>query len=160
MRYAKIKKNDIANGPGVGVSVYLQGCPHHCYNCFNQETWDFNGGYEFTYDTLKEIIEAIGENGIERHLSLLGGDPLCPENLFLSDLIVKTVKENYPNIKIYVWTGYIYETLLESENPYLKDILDTTDVLIDGPFIESEKDLSLAMRGSRNQRIINLKEQN
>lgn len=157
MKYNRIKHNDIANGPGVGVSVYLQGCPHHCSGCFNQETWDFNGGQEFTYDTMKEILEAIGENQINRHLSVLGGEPLCEQNLFLTNLIVTTVRENYPNVKIYIWTGYLYEELLKSENPHMKSILDTIDVLIDGPFIEAERDITLFMRGSRNQRVIDLK---
>jgi anaerobic ribonucleoside-triphosphate reductase activating protein len=156
MRYNTIKHNDIANGPGVGVSVYLQGCPHHCENCFNQETWDFNGGREFTYDTMQEIIEAIGENGIQRHLSILGGEALCEENLFLTDLIIKTVKIEYPSIKIYLWTGYLYENLIKSSDPHMKSILETINVLIDGPFIEAEKDLSLTMCGSRNQRVITL----
>jgi anaerobic ribonucleoside-triphosphate reductase activating protein len=155
MKYNRIKKNDIANGPGIGVSVYLQGCPHHCNGCFNQETWDFNGGQEFTYDTMKEITSSLQASGIKRHLSILGGEPLCPENLFLTDLIIKTVKEEYPDTKIYLWTGYIYENL-DKENTYIKDILDKIDILIDGPFIEAEKDLSLTMRGSRNQRVIEL----
>lgn len=158
MRYAKIKANDIANGDGIGVSLFVQGCPHHCLNCFNQETWDFNSGFNFTTETMNEIIQDLQANGIKRHLSILGGEPLCPENIPLVTYIITRVKEKYPDIKIYIWSGYIYEDLLKlaESNSDLNYILKTADVLIDGPYIESERDITLPMRGSRNQRIINL----
>lgn len=159
MRYNTIKKNDIANGPGVGVSVFLQGCPHHCPGCFNKETWDFNGGQDFTQNTLNEILTSLKVNGINRHLSILGGEPLCEENAPLTDLIIGTVHKDMPDVKIYIWTGYLYEELEASSNTYIQHILHTIDCLIDGPFIEAEKDLTLHMRGSRNQRIINFDNQ-
>ena len=157
MKYATIKDNDIANGPGVGVSVFLQGCERHCDGCFNPETWDFEGGQEFTQDTLKHIINALTANGIKRHLSILGGEPLHPNNLFLTQLIISTVKQELPETKIYIWTGYTIEELRKSSSKALQYILSTADVLIDGPYIEAERDITLPMRGSRNQRIIPLK---
>ena len=114
MRYATIKFNDIANAPGISVSVYLQGCPHHCPKCFNPETWNFNGGLEFTSETLDSIIKGLTANNITRSLCILGGEPLCAENAFLTALIIKEVKEKLPNTKIYVWTGYTYDNLLKS----------------------------------------------
>ena len=157
MKYATLKDNDIANGPGVGVSVFLQGCERHCDGCFNPETWDFEGGQEFTQDTLKHIINALTANGIKRHLSILGGEPLHPNNLFLTQLIISTVKQELPETKIYIWTGYTIEELRKSSSKALQYILSTADVLIDGPYIEAERDITLPMRGSRNQRIIPLK---
>lgn len=156
MRYAKIKNNDVANSPGIAVSFYTQGCPHHCPGCFNPETWDFNGGFEFTYDTLEEIISAMTENGIRRSLCVLGGEPLCEQNLFLTYLVVSSVKERLPQTEVYIWTGYRYEELIKSNSSKINGILDKTDFLIDGPFVETKKDLTLKMRGSSNQRIIDV----
>jgi anaerobic ribonucleoside-triphosphate reductase activating protein len=151
MRYNTIKLNDVANGPGIGVSVYLQGCPHRCNNCFNPETWDENGGQEFTVDTLTEIIEGLTVNGVKRHLSILGGEPLSPENQFLTRLIISSVKEHLPDTPIYIWTGYTLEYLLDHENHILKEIFDMTDVIVDGPYIDELRDITLKMRGSSNQ---------
>lgn len=159
MRYATIKKNDIANGEGIGVSFFVQGCPIRCFNCFNKETWDFNGGKEFTIDTLTEIIEAIKANGINRHFSVLGGEPLCQENLFLTALVIKTVRETYPEIKIYVWTGYTEEQLQKRTDSKLSYIFENIDYLIAGPYIDSERDITLPMCGSRNQKIIKMHEE-
>lgn len=156
MRFAKIKFNDIANGPGIALSFFTQGCHKHCFNCFNPETWDFNGGQEFTQETLDSIINGLTENGIKRHLSILGGEPLCPENLFLTNLIISTVKEKLPQTKVYLWTGYTYEELQQIHNTTLDNILKQVDVLVDGPYIDEQRDITLNMRGSRNQRIINL----
>lgn len=158
MKYNTIKYNDVANAPGVAVSVYLQGCPHHCYNCFNPETWDFDGGLEFTQDTLNDIVRGLTAFGVHRSLCILGGEPLCEENAFTTLLIIKTVKEKLPDTKIYIWSGYLYENLKENSNPHIQAILKTADYLIDGPYIDSLRDISLTMRGSSNQRIINLKE--
>lgn len=158
MRYAELKKNDVANAPGIAVSFFTQGCPHHCKGCFNPETWSFDGGKEFTYDTLEEIIDALTENGVKRSLCILGGEPLCEQNLFLTYLVISNVKEKLPNTKIYVWTGYLCEEIFMSSDAKIVGILNNIDYLIDGPFIESEKDLSLKMRGSRNQRVIDVKE--
>lgn len=159
MRYAGMIKNDIAAGEGVNVSFFTQGCPFHCQGCHNPQTWDFEGGKEFTTETLNEIIDALSANGIQRNLSIMGGEPLCAENVFLVSLIILKVKEKYPDIKIYVWTGYTYEDLLtRSAEPKVQIILDNIDYLIDGPFILEERDITLAMRGSRNQRILDMKE--
>lgn len=160
MRYAGIIRNDVAAGQGVNVTFFVQGCEQHCPGCHNQQTWDFNGGYEFTQDTMNDIINSLSANGVQRNLSIMGGEPLHPNNLFLTNLIIEEVKKVYPNIKIYLWTGYIYENLLERNEKLLQNILENIDVLIDGPFIKEQRDITLAMRGSRNQRIINLKEKN
>ena len=136
MKYAGIIKNDLSAAPGISVSFFTQGCPHHCKGCHNPETWDFDGGKEFTYNVLNEVIDALTANGIERSLSILGGEPLCEENIFLTLLLIKTVKERLPNTKIYIWTGYYYDELIKrSSDSHLKAILDYTDYLIDGPYI-------------------------
>lgn len=158
MRYAGIIKNDIAAGEGMNVSFFVQGCPIHCPGCHNPQTWDFNGGKEFTMDTLNDILYSIGENGIQRNLSIMGGEPLCKENLFLVNLIVSNVLEKYPTIKIYIWTGYTYEELIGRNDEILNKLLDKIDYLIDGPFMIKQRDITLAMRGSCNQRILNMKE--
>lgn len=158
MRYAALKKNDIANAPGVCVSFYVQGCRGACPGCHNPETWDFDGGKKFTPQVLEELLQALTANNVHRDLCILGGEPLCEENLFLTDLIITEVKNKLPDTKIYVWTGYIYENLKSSSNPYLKTIFNTIDYLIDGPYIEAQRDITLLMRGSKNQRIIDIKE--
>ena len=158
MRYAGIIRNDVAAGQGVNVTFFVQGCDQHCPGCHNQQTWDFDGGYEFTQDTMNDIINSLSANGVQRNLSIMGGEPLHPNNLFLTNLIIEEVKKVYPNIKIYLWTGYIYENLLEKNEKLLQNILENIDVLIDGPFVKEQRDITLAMRGSRNQRVIELKE--
>ena len=159
MRYAGIVKNDIAAGEGVNVSFFTQGCHFHCMGCHNPQTWDFSGGKEFTADTLTELLEAINANGVKRNLSIMGGEPLCSENIFLVDMIILEVKKLYPDIKIYVWTGYTYEELLERlDEPKVEKILDNIDYLIDGRFEIEKRDITLPMRGSSNQRILNMKE--
>lgn len=156
MRYAGLIENDIAAAPGISVSFYTQGCPHRCKGCHNPQTWDFNRGKEFTPVILDKIITALTANGIERSLAIMGGEPLCQENLFLTLLVVKTVKEKLPNTKIYIWTGYYYDELLNSHNNRIEQILELIDVLIDGPYIERLRDITLPMRGSSNQSIIEL----
>jgi anaerobic ribonucleoside-triphosphate reductase activating protein len=138
------------------VSFYTQGCPHRCPGCHNPETWDFNGGQEFTADILNEIIDALQANNIKRSLCIMGGEPLCLENEFLTCMVIKHVKERLPDVPIYIWTGYTYEQILSSSNPHLKAILELTDYIIDGPYIEAERDITLPMRGSRNQRVIKI----
>ena len=113
MRYAGLIKNDIAAGKKINVSFFTQGCPFHCEGCHNPETWDFNGGKEFTDDALKEILDSIKANGVQRNFSIMGGEPLCDENLFLTLLVCSTVKKEYPNIQIYIWSGYTFEELQE-----------------------------------------------
>ena len=157
MRYSGLIRNDLAAAPGVSVSFFTQGCPHRCKGCHNPETWSFDGGKEFTYNVLNEILDALCANGIERKFCVMGGEPLCPENEFLTLLVVKAVREQYPDIKIYIWTGYYYDDLVKSGSTHIRQILEMTDVIIDGPYIESERDVSLFMRGSKNQNIIKLR---
>ena len=150
MNYGRIKKNDIANGPGVRVSLFVSGCRNHCPGCFNPETWDFNYGEPFTRKTEKEIIKALRPSWIQG-LSILGGDPMEPENQKALLPLLKRIRVMCPGKDVWLYTGYTYEAVRDSE------ILKWVDVLVDGPFIEAEKDISLAFRGSRNQRIILLK---
>lgn len=156
MRYAGIVKNDFAAAPGVSVSFYAQGCPHHCSECHNPQTWDFNGGREFTNSTLNELLAALNANGVQRNLSILGGEPLCDENLFLIELVCSEVLKVYPNLKTYIWTGYTFEELRARNNSRLNHILEMIYCLIDGPYIKAERDITLKMRGSKNQRIIDV----
>lgn len=156
MKYAGLIRNDFSAAPGVSTTFFVQGCPFHCEGCHNKDTWDFEGGKEFTPQTLDDIINALTANNISRNLCIMGGEPLCQENQFLTHLIIKTVKEQLPKTKIYIWTGYLYEDLLKSLNPHLEEILSLSDVLIDGPYIASLRDITLQMRGSSNQRIIEL----
>ena len=159
MRYAGLIHNDFSAAPGISVSFFTQGCPHHCPGCYNPETWDFDGGKEFTYDVLNEIEESLFANGVSRSLAIMGGEPLCEQNIFLTLLVVKTIKEKYPDVKIYIWSGYTYDYLMSriTNNLHLKQVLDYADFLIDGPYVEELRDISLPMRGSSNQKIIDLR---
>lgn len=158
MRYSGLITNDITAAPGLCVSFFTQGCPHHCPGCHNPGTWSFDGGKEFTNATLQEIIDALTAQNIQRDLCIMGGEPLCNENAFLTRLVIQEVKRHVPKAKIYIWSGYTYEELKRCGNPHILDSLREADVLIDGPYIEAERDLTLPMRGSRNQRVIDLKE--
>lgn len=156
IRYAGLDKNDILNGEGFCVSFWTQGCPHKCKGCHNPETWDFNGGLEIEYDNLIDtIIKSINANGITRNFSVLGGEPFCKENLELVNRIIKDVRKKYPKIKIYCWTGYTYEDLIKDNEA--KQILNQIDVLIDGLFILEQRDITLKLKGSLNQRVIDIK---
>ena len=157
MKYAGLIKNDFSAAPGISVTFFTQGCPHRCKGCHNPQTWDFNGGKEFTSEVLNQIIEALTANNIERTFCIQGGEPLCPENEFLTNMVIQSVKEKLPKIKIYLWTGYNYEDLIKHPSKHLQTILNYIDYIIDGPFIEEERDITLPMRGSRNQRIIRQK---
>ena len=150
MNYAGIKKVDIANGPGVRVSLFVSGCRNHCPGCFNPETWDFDYGEPFTDETEEELIKALRPSWIQG-LSILGGDPMEPENQAALLPLLRRVKEELPEKDVWLYTGYRLESV--SSSP----LLDLVDVVVDGPFIEAEKDISLAFRGSRNQRIIDLR---
>ena len=151
-RYNTIIKNDVANGEGIRVSFFVQGCPHHCPNCFNKETWDFDKGHEYTNDIKWEIIKAINANGIVRNFSILGGEPLAPNNLKMVNEVITAVRAAYPDIDIILWTGYTFEEL-DKNNEYIESILNKINRLVDGKFVEELKDLTLALRGSSNQRI-------
>ena len=152
VKFAAINKNDFINGEGVCVSLWVQGCPHHCKGCHNPEQWDFNGGQYKDNDTLvEEIADAIIANGIQRNFSVLGGEPFAPQNMPDVYEIIFKIKQKFPNIKVYVWSGY---TLEELQEMYLPKLLDNVDVLIDGRFILAERDITLKLRGSKNQRIL------
>ena len=151
MNYAEIKKVDIANGPGVRVSLFVSGCRNHCKGCFNPETWDFDYGRPFTRETEDEIIEALRPSWIQG-LSILGGEPTEEENAAVLIPFLKRVRAALPDKDIWLYSGYTYEALRD------KEILTLVDVLVDGPFLLELKDAGLAFRGSRNQRIIDLKE--
>ena len=153
MRFSKIKDNDIANGLGINMSLWTQGCPHHCKGCFNGETWSFEDGKEFEESNLDYMLENINKNNVERDLSILGGEPLCPENVDGVIEVCKTFKDRFPEKKIYVWTGYVVENFDQKQ----REILNYIDVLVDGPFVQDKRDLSLTMRGSSNQRVIDVK---
>lgn len=151
MNYAEIKKVDIANGPGVRVSLFVSGCRNHCKGCFNPETWDFDYGRLFARATEDEIIEALRPSWIQG-LSILGGEPTEEENAAVLIPFLKRVRAALPDKDIWLYSGYTYEALRD------KEILTLADVLVDGPFLLEQKDAGLAFRGSRNQRIIDLRE--
>lgn len=156
MRYAGLIKNDIAAGPGICVTFFTQGCPHRCHGCHNPETWDFNGGLEFYPDLIPEIIDALTAQGINRNFCIMGGEPLCPENEFLTMLLIIEVRKYLPDVPIYIWTGYTLEQLMH-KGDRIRQILKSINYLIDGPYIEAQRDTTLPMRGSSNQRIIDMK---
>ena len=149
MNYAEIKPLDIANGEGIRVSLFVSGCRNRCPGCFNPETWDFNYGEEFTWETLHEIERLLKDPNV-KGLSILGGDPLEPENIQWVETLCAYVKHNMVGKDVWVWTGYEFETLMDL--PVMRYI----DVLVDGRFEKDKKDLRLAYRGSWNQRVIDI----
>ena len=161
MNYATIKDTDIANGEGVRISLFVSGCTHHCKNCFNKETWDFNYGQEFTQEVQDNLIQMLSPSYISG-LTLLGGEPMEPQNQEGLLPFIKKVKETFGNTKtIWCYTGYIFDKDLKqggrAYTPNTDKLLNCYDVLVDGPFVESLKDISLKFRGSSNQRIIDVK---
>ena len=157
--YGEIKKVDIANGIGVRVSLFVSGCTHHCKGCFNPETWSFDYGRPFTEETEEEIFRLLEPTYISG-FTLLGGEPMEYENQRALAPFVKKVKERFPEKTIWCYTGYLFEDILNRMLPAwecTKDILNCLDVLVDGPFVEEEKELGLRFRGSKNQRIIDVK---
>jgi anaerobic ribonucleoside-triphosphate reductase activating protein len=151
MRVAGFNPNDFTNGIGVTVSLFLQGCPHHCQGCQNPETWKPDAVAETPFEeVLHKVLTAISANGIIRNLAISGGDPLVSYNYDSTVALVQAVKEKYPDIKIFIWTGFTYEEIF----PMLEPFDDLTNIyLITDPFILAERDITLALRGSRNQRI-------
>lgn len=152
MRYAGIIYDDTTAAPGLCLTFFTQGCPIHCPGCHNPQTWDPDGGHEFTPEVLNRIVDGIVANGVMRNLCIMGGEPFAPYNVFLTHLVVKTVKETYPNVKVFIWTGY-YLKDLPPTNPHIKAILEMTDCVIEGPFEIVNRDVTLQMRGSSNQKI-------
>lgn len=160
MNYATIKTHDVANGPGVRVSLFVSGCTHHCKGCFNPETWDFQYGKAFDREVEDQIIAALAPSYIEG-FSLLGGEPFEPENQPALAPFLKRVKEIYPQKTIWCYSGYRLDTHILAgklgDPEITKQMLDCIDILVDGEFVESLKDLRLPFRGSSNQRIIDIK---
>ena len=160
MNYATIKKFDIANGPGVRVSLFVSGCRHKCKNCLNSDAWDFSYGNEFTEDTLNELLDAVSKDYIEG-FSLLGGEPFEPENQQGVLIILKEIKQKFPQKTVWCYTGFLYDSQLLAgkvgDLETVKEILSFIDVLVDGKFVEELKSLDLLFRGSSNQRIIDVK---
>ena len=150
MRYNKIRKMDISNGPGVRVSIFFQGCPFHCDGCFNPETWDFCGGKEFSDETIDRVLELCSNDYIVG-LSMLGGEPMHPTNLPGSTKLAKAFKERFPEKSLWSWTGFTYEGIKDNE------IFEYLDVLVDGQFKKELFNPTLHWKGSANQRVIDIK---
>ncbi len=170
MRYTSIRSLDISNGEGVGVSLFVQGCDRHCFNCFNSETWDFNGGKEWTEETKNKFMELIDRPYIKR-ISILGGEPLAEQNLDEVLSLIKEIRISFPEKIIWLYTGYTWGQLVYSRMPsgvgkekeFLNwnrrnEIISNIDICIDGEYVDNLKDLTLKWRGSKNQRVIDVKQ--
>ena len=162
MNYATIKWTDIANGEGVRISLFVSGCTHRCKNCFNEIAWDFSYGEPFDAAVIEKILKELKEDYIAG-LSLLGGEPLEPQNQEALYPFIKEVKKRYPEKTIWCYTGFIFDEktgeLKETQKntAYTKELISLFDVLVDGPFVEELKDIRLKFRGSANQRLIDVK---
>ena len=158
MNFGMIKKHDIADGVGVRVSLFVSGCRHHCRGCFQPETWDFSYGNPFTEETEREILEALAPSYIDG-LTLLGGEPMEPENQRVLLPFLRRVKETYPEKTVWCYSGYTLEQLRSTAAcECTEEMLCLMDVLVDGEFVEAKKNLRLRFRGSENQRLIRLPE--
>ncbi len=150
MRYHKIRKMDISNGPGVRVSIFFQGCAFHCKNCFNPETHDFHGGKEFSDETIARVLELCEKDYIVG-LSILGGEPMHPNNIGGATKLAKAFKEKFPNKTIWAWTGFLFDRDLKD-----KEIMKYLDVLVDGQYVDELHNPTLKWKGSSNQRVIDV----
>ena len=174
MRFASMRNLDISNGEGVGVSLFVQGCDRHCFNCFNPDTWDFNGGKEWTEGTKNKFIKLIDRPYINR-ISVLGGEPLAEQNLDEVLSLIKEIRISFPAKTIWLYTGFCWNDIMCSfaglQADYVvldkkdieawekrKKIISNVDVLVDGEYIDEQKDLSLRFKGSKNQRVIDVKQ--
>ncbi len=174
MRYAQIRSMDISNGEGVGVSLFVQGCDRHCFNCFNPNTWDFNGGKEWTEEIKNKFMKLIDRPYIRR-ISVLGGEPLAEQNLDEVLSLIKEIRISFPDKTIWLYTGFCWNDIMCSFAGLQTDcvvldkkdietwekrrkIISNIDVLVDGEYIDEQKDLTLKWRGSKNQHVINVKE--
>ena len=153
-KIAGIYWDDTAAAPGISLSVYFSGCHFHCPGCHNPEAQDFNYGEEFTLETLRLIMERLNKNGVMRTLSILGGEPLADENLSDVLRLIGWCKLDYPDLKIYVWTGYTIEELEARDDDDVRAVLRNITCLIDGRYVQELRDTTLPLRGSSNQRII------
>ena len=173
MRFASMRNLDISNGEGVGVSLFVQGCDRHCFNCFNSDTWDFNGGKEWTEETKNKFIKLIDRPYINR-ISILGGEPLAEQNLDEVLSLIKEIRISYPEKTIWLYTGFEWNSLMSKIcqptfpdkdferiieiHKKRKEIISNVDVLVDGEYIDEQKDLTLKWCGSRNQHVIDVKQ--
>lgn len=156
MNYATIKNCDIANGPGVRVSLFVSGCTHHCSGCFNEVAWDFDYGQPFTQETIDKILNMLRPSYI-RGLTLLGGEPFEPQNQAGVVELLRQVKRELPGKTVWAYSGYLFDRdILSGRLGDTREYLSYVDVLVDGPFIEAKKNLSLRFRGSENQRMIDV----
>ena len=151
MRYNKIRKMDISNGPGVRVSLFVQGCTFNCKNCFNPETHDFNGGKEFTKETIEHILSLCENENVEG-LSILGGEPMHPKNIDGVTELAREFKKCFPNKNLWAWTGFLFDQYLKD-----KEIAKYLDVVVDGQYVDELHNFLLKWRGSSNQRVIDVK---
>lgn len=164
MRYSGLIKNDFASAPGASVTLFVSGCDFHCTGCHNPEAQNYEHGQLYSFDTTIEIVEALKANRFLRNLCIMGGEPLAPRNRETVASIIRDIKNMLPGVKIYLWTGYTYEQLCDEidfgifPEIDLRYIINHIDCLIDGPYVEEERDVTLRMRGSRNQRILHLQE--
>ena len=159
MNYAQIKNNDIANGPGIRVSLFVSGCTHRCPGCFNEEAWDFSYGRPFTQETIEQILCMLAPDRI-RGLTLLGGEPFEPQNQGPILDLLRQIKKKYPHKSIWAFSGYLFDKDILAgrlgDYEITKDYLSYLDVVVDGPFVMAKKDLNLRFRGSSNQRLIDV----
>ena len=157
MNYADIRPIDVANGPGIRVSVFVSGCTHACPECFNPEAWDFGYGQPFTRESADTVLEAL-EPAYIRGLSLLGGEPFHPRNQEAVLDLVRRARERFPNKDVWCYTGYLFEELAAGKvGDHSRALLEQVDVLVDGPFVAALKNLGLRFRGSSNQRLIQVR---
>lgn len=168
MRYAIIRSLDVSNGENIGISLFVQGCPFHCYNCFNPDTWDFNGGKEWTEETKEQFLKLLNRPYIKR-VSILGGEPLAEQNLDGVLDLIKEIRLSYPEKTIWLYSGYTISEVVKQEQ-YEKvsgipdiwskrwEIIKNIDVLVDGQYIDEQRDITLAYRGSKNQKVVDVKQ--
>ena len=167
MRYSSMRNLDISNGEGVGVSLFVQGCPFHCFGCFNSDTWDFNGGKEWTKEIKDKFLKLIDRPYIKR-VSFLGGECLAEQNLDEILSLIQEIRISYPEKTIWLYTGYSYQKIFRGESSCIsqeglnnfkrREIIKLCDVVVDGEYIDEQKDLALRWKGSKNQNVINVKQ--
>lgn len=159
MRYASMRNLDISNGENIGVSLFVQGCHFHCNNCFNSETWDFEGGYSWTEKSIKDFLNLVNRSYIKR-VSILGGEPLTSRNVEEIFHLISTIRNLFPTKTIWLYTGFTWEQIINptnSDDILRKEIVSQCDVVVDGEYIDELRDITLKWRGSSNQRVIDVK---
>lgn len=159
MRYASMRNLDISNGENIGVSLFVQGCHFHCNNCFNSETWDFEGGYSWTEKSIKDFLNLVNRSYIKR-VSILGGEPLTSRNVEEIFHLISTIRKLFPTKTIWLYTGFTWEQIMNptnSDDILRKEIVSQCDVVVDGEYIDELRDITLKWRGSSNQRVIDVK---